>query len=219
MFIERFGRVVIDAPRPAVFVINRHPHMAAECMITERRNQREPRKNPLRDAPVIAVNIAITSPVQRKAERIFLDIKHHITIGLDVVERLDALMHRIDIDFIFVHVRNVRRIDAALHRLQIIALLQTLRHEHLAFRQRAPFHLGRGRLLVGRTHVGPHDAAAFDARVGLDAHALGNVRRRRHVHASARTVKFKAVIRTANAALLVATEEQRHAAVRAELVD
>ncbi len=110
-------------------------------------------------------------------------------------------------------------VDAALHRLQVVAFLQTLADEHLGRRQAAPLDLGRRRLLVRRPHVGPHQAAALDARIGLDGHELAQLRRRRHLDAAPVAGELEAVIGAADAAFLVAAEIQRGAAMGAELVD
>src|SRR5262245_4228112 len=50
---QRFARMEVDAPGPAIVIVDWHPDVAAERMVAERRDQREPRKQPLRDAPVV----------------------------------------------------------------------------------------------------------------------------------------------------------------------
>jgi hypothetical protein len=110
-------------------------------------------------------------------------------------------------------------VDPALHGLQIAALLQALGNEDVSSRQGAPLDFRRSGLLVLRAHIGPHDAPALDARIGLDAHALAGLRRRRHVHAFPMTVELQPMIGAAEAVLLVAAEIERRAAVRAEFVD
>lgn len=128
-------------------------------------------------------------------------------------------MHRVVVHLETVHIGHVAGIDAALHGLEVVALLQALGDEHVACRQGAPLDLRRGRHLVVRPHIGPHDPGSLDAGIGLDAHLLAKVRRRGNVDAFAGAGEFQAVIGAADAVLLVAAEIERDAAVRAELVD
>jgi len=216
---QRLARVEIDAPGPATVVVDGHPDMAAQRVFAEWRDQREPREQPLGDAPVIRIRFAVAAAVQRQAERVLLDVEHDVAVGLDVVVGLGALTQRIDIDLVAVHVRHVAGVDAAFHGLQVIGFLQPPGHVDMAFRQAAPLHLGQAGLGLGRPHVGPDDGTALDARIGLDAHAAAALRRRRHIHAFAQAVELQAVIGAADAVLFVAAEVQRHAAVRTELVD
>ena len=85
--------------------------------------------------------------------------------------------------------------------------------QHLERRQ-----LGR---LLALAHVGPDEARALDHLVGLGLDAVLEVLRRRHVRhveAVAFDVELPAVIDAAQAAFLVAAEEQRGAAVRAAML-
>src|SRR5262249_50151009 len=50
---QRLVGVKIDAPGPAIIIVDRYPNVPTEGVIAEGRNKREPRKEPLRDAPVI----------------------------------------------------------------------------------------------------------------------------------------------------------------------
>jgi hypothetical protein len=88
-------------------VVDRHPHMTSQGVLAEWRNQREPWKQPLRHAPVIRIRFAVAPPVYGQTERFLLNLKNHIAIGLDIVERLDTLVHGICIDFIAMHVGNM----------------------------------------------------------------------------------------------------------------
>ena len=216
---ERFVGVKADAPGPAVFVVHRHPDMAAQRVVTKRRDQGEPGKDPLRNPPVITVGLAVASAVERQPKRVLLDVEDDVAVGLDVVQRLDALVHRVDIHLVAVHVRHVRGVDAAFHGLQVVALLQPTRDKDVAVGQGAPLQRRWFGLVTGRAHVGPHDAAALNTRVGLDAHALGYLWRTGHIDTGTGAVELEAVVGAADAAFLVAAEIQRHATVRAELVD
>src|SRR5215469_1054147 len=116
----------IDAPGPTIVVVDRYPNMPAKRMVSEWRYQSEPRKEPLRDAPVIGVRLTIPPAEQCEATWITLDLKDHVSIGLDVIIGLGALVHRIVINLVAVHIGNVTRVDTALHGLQVVALLQAL---------------------------------------------------------------------------------------------
>src|SRR5437660_11601709 len=92
----------------------------------------------------------------------------------------------------------------------------------MARRHHGPLVLGKRRLQLRRSHVGPEHAAALDQRVALQLHALAELRivgLRGNLDALAGHVVLPAVIRTAQPVLLVAPEPERYAAMRAELVD
>ena len=208
-------------------IVNRHPDVPRERMVTERRDQREPRKQPLRHAPVVGVRVTHAATEQREPGGIFLDGEHHIAVGLDVVERLASPMHRIGVDLVAMYVRHMRGVDAALHRLQIIALLNALGDEHVFCGQTAPFHLRRRGLFIRRAHVRPDHATALDAWVSRDPHAGAHLRGglgrsvlvRGHFEALAIAIEFQSVIGAADAVLFVAPKVERHAAMRAEFAD
>src|SRR5665213_3546276 len=63
---QRFVRVEVDTPRPATFIVDGDPNVRTERMRTERRNEREPREDPLRDAPIIGVGAAVAAAIYRK---------------------------------------------------------------------------------------------------------------------------------------------------------
>src|SRR3972149_4343450 len=82
--------------------------------------------------------------------------------------------------------------------------------------------LGQGRLLLLRSHVDPDQAAPLRRRVSRRLDLLLEVRLRRlrgHVDAVAFRVELPAVVDAAQAALLVAAEEEAGAPVRAGLRD
>ena len=96
-----------------------------------------------------------------------------------------------------------------------------LRHEAAVGRHHGELPLRQRRLLLGRAHVGPQHAAALDQRIGLQLDLLAVAafaRLGRHLDALAGVVVLPAVVGAAQAAVLVAPEPQRHAAVGAELV-
>ena len=131
-------------------------------------------------------------------------------------------MQRVGGQLAAVQPRYMARINAAFHRLQVVVFLQPLGHITLRVGDHGPLELGRRRHVGGRPHIGPDDAAALDAGIGLQldpgaqiaARGLGG-----NLNALARGVVFPAVVGAADAALFIATEPQRHTPVRAELVD
>src|SRR4029077_3605403 len=72
-----------------------------------------------------------------------------------------------------------------------------------------------------RSHIDPDHVPAFDAVIGSKLDLVAEVafeRLRRHFDALAGYVVFPAMIRTAQAVLLVAAEPPRHTAVRTALI-
>ena len=90
------------------------------------------------------------------------------------------------------------------------------------FRHLRPGEFRRRRHLVGRAEIGPDQPAQLDGRIGGEVDVLLELVLRRLVElidAIAFDVEFPAVIDAAQPAFLVAPEEQRDAAMRAEFVD
>ena len=115
---------------------------------------------------------------------------------------------------------RVRRVQAALHGLQVVARLEGLGRPGVALGRAHPLQVGIRRPLVVRSHVRPHDAGLFDGRVSRRLDLGTKIRLGRlvgHVDAVARGVELPAVVHAAQAALFVAAEEQRGAAMRAVL--
>jgi len=118
--------------------------------------------------------------------------------------------------------RRVRRVDAAFQRLQPIALLDHLGDVAIGFRRLRPSEFRQRRDLLGRAHIRPHDAAQLAGRIRGDADLVLEVvflRLVHHVDAGAGHVELPAVIDAAQAAFLVASEIERDATMRAELLD
>ena len=115
----------------------------------------------------------------------------------------------------------MRGVDLALDRLQVVAIALDHADVDLVFRRIEDLEGGQRRRLA-RAHVDPDHAGALDRLVGLGMDLVLEVllrRHARHVDALARRVELPAVIEAAQAAFLVAAEEQRGAAVRAAMVD
>src|SRR6185312_2039231 len=82
--------------------------------------------------------------------------------------------------------------------------------------------IGEFGLQLRRAHIGPDEAAALDAWIGGDLDLALEVLvpgLARQIDAIAFDVEFPAVIDPAQAAFLVAAEEQRRGAMRAALID
>src|SRR5262249_45304 len=75
--VEARGRegVGVDGPRAGT----------AGRVIAEGGNEREPRKQPLGDPPVVRIGLAVAAAVQRQAERCALDLEDHVAVGLDIL--------------------------------------------------------------------------------------------------------------------------------------
>ena len=216
---QRFVRAEVDAPSPAVVVVDRHPHMAAKRMVSERRNQVVPRKDPLGDAPVERVWFTHAPAKQREPAVVLLDLEGHVAVLLDVVVGFRALVKGIVIHLVLVYEGHVAGVDAALHRLQVVALLGALGHEHMAVRQIGPLDARWLGLLVLWTHVSPYNSGAFDAGVTGDRHPFAHLWRLRHVDAIAMDVELQAVVAAADSVTFIASEVKRRSAVRAKLAD
>src|SRR5256714_3001955 len=116
----------------------------------------------------------------------------------------------------------MRGVDAALQCLQPVAFLDDLADMAAFCRNLRPGKFGRGRHLVGRAEIGPDEATELDRRIGSDVDVLLELVLRRLielVEAIAFDVELPAVIDAPETTFLVASEEQRHPAMRAEFVD
>jgi hypothetical protein len=123
--------------------------------------------------------------------------------------------------------RQVRRIETALDTLQPIAFLDMARDEALFGWNLCPLEIGKFRLELGRSHIGPHHRAALDARIsarlelGLDTRdrLFAHLRHAGDIHARPVHIEFETVIHATQTTLFVAAEEERGGAMRTALVD
>jgi hypothetical protein len=115
---------------------------------------------------------------------------------------------------------EMRGVDLALQRLQIVAIALDEAHFDLVLGDIEDFERRQRRRLRARSHVDPDDAGALHHLVGLRLHFLLEARRwqARHIEAIAGDVELPAVVDAANSAILVASQKQRCAAVRAAMV-
>jgi hypothetical protein len=117
---------------------------------------------------------------------------------------------------------GVRRVDLAFEDLRPIAAHPDLGGADARIRHRRESGCLEFAHLLGRAHVGPYEPAGLARWVGLVPDALGNEAVGgfgRHLDHIAVHVEFPAVIKAAQAAFLVAREDQRCAPVRAVLVE
>src|SRR5579875_599725 len=116
----------------------------------------------------------------------------------------------------------MRGVEPAFERLQPVAILEGLRDVAMRRGYARPFEIGRAGLMLLGSHIGPDDAAALDRRIGFDLDAVlhrAGRRLARQIDTSARRIELPAVIDAAQAAFLVAAEEQRRAPMRAISID
>ena len=116
----------------------------------------------------------------------------------------------------------MRRVHRAVHRLRPVALLQPLGDVAVRRGQQAVLEARQLGHHLARPEIRPHHVAELARRVGQDGNLAAHARvgvHVRHVHALAVDVVLPAVVHAAQAALLVAPEEEIRAAVRAARLD
>ncbi len=217
---ERTNGVERHGPGHVVHVVHRHPGVPVERIPLVGRDQRVPRHQPLGDAPVVVARIGVAARADQQPGGRLENVEHRVGVAR-VLGAVGVAVERIAVEIVAMQEGDVARVDAAFHRLQIVRFLPALRDVDMAARQMHPFEVRRRRLLGRRAHIGPDHPAQLDGRIGLELDLLREAARRRlgrHVDALPGHVVFPAVIAAAQAALLVAAEPQRHAAMGAELV-
>ena len=118
--------------------------------------------------------------------------------------------------------RRVRSVDAALERLQVVAFLDDLGDVTSRFRHLGPGELRQRRHFIRRPEISPDDAAELAGRIRGQPHLvleLEFLRLVQLIDAGTGHVELPAVIDAAQPAFLVAPEKERHAAMRAILLD
>src|SRR5215468_364643 len=88
---EIADRVVVEAPGPAILVIDRNPEMAVDRMIAARRDHREGRHHPLGDAPVVPVVLGIAPGSDKESARTLDHLEYRPRVGEVVLIALGAL--------------------------------------------------------------------------------------------------------------------------------
>src|SRR5262249_7862894 len=181
--------------------------MTADGMARARRNQRGPRHDVGRDAPVPAVVVGLPARADQKPALVL----HHLEVWHAVAQvvfiRAAPDEERIAVQRAAVQERDVARVDAALDRLQVIAFLQALGHVTPLGRDTPPLQRGQLGPELTRAHVGPDYPGKLDAGIGFQTDAgthaglfgLGG-----QVYALPGHVVLPAVVGTTQAAFLVA---------------
>src|SRR3546814_11956111 len=66
-------------------LIDRHPHVAAQGMVAEWRDQVVPGKDPLSNAPIVRIDFTVTAAEQCQASVMLLDLEGNVAVLLDVL--------------------------------------------------------------------------------------------------------------------------------------
>ena len=224
----RIPRIGVD---PAVLVVDRHPGVAEVGLAGQRggrgavRGQRE-----LRAAPVAHAIVGAARATHDEADLVLEDREQRQRILADPAQAL-LVGRRIGVRVRgharcrHVQEREVRGVERALDRLRPIAFLQLLGDVAVRLRQGRELELrqlGQFALPGIGSHVGPDHAAVLARRVGLEPQRLVVARAGRHVgqlHRAPLQVELPAMEHAADRAVLVASEVQVRAAVRAARVD
>src|SRR5664279_3095661 len=88
---ERPYGVIVEAPRPAILVVNRYPKMPMYRMVTSGRDHREARHDPRRDAPIIFAVFCIPARPDVKTTGLLNNLKYWPRILQVVLISLCAL--------------------------------------------------------------------------------------------------------------------------------
>ena len=113
-------------------------------------------------------------------------------------------------------------INASFQALEPVALLNDLGHVAMCLGHLRPGEIGRRRLQLRWSHVGPENAADFHCRVGrgtnllLEMQFFGLVH---HVDTAALNVELPAVVDTAQATRFIAAKKQRYPPMRTVLIE
>src|SRR5262249_45705524 len=92
------GGMVVVAPGPAVFVVDRTPEVAVHRMAAARRDHGEGRHHPLRDAPVVVVVLGIAAGADVEAAGTLDHLEYGARVAEIVLIALGALEQRVGAD-------------------------------------------------------------------------------------------------------------------------
>jgi hypothetical protein len=118
--------------------------------------------------------------------------------------------------------RRVRGVETAFEPLQPVTLLNDLADVPVRLGRLCPGEFRQRRDLLGRTQIGPDEAAQFAGRIGSQVHLaleLVFLRLVQLVDAAAVDSEFPTVINATQPALLVAPKKQRGAAMWTKFVE
>src|SRR4029079_12806601 len=116
-------RVVVEAPRPAGVVVDGDPEMAVHRVIAARRDHREGRHDPLRDAPVVLALLGVAARADIEPPGALDHLEDRPRVAQGVLVALGPLEQRIRVQVAAVEERHVARVDPPLHGLQPVRLL------------------------------------------------------------------------------------------------
>ena len=116
---------------------------------------------------------------------------------------------------------GVRNVDIGFEALQVIAFLMVVIAQHVSCRQLGEQEIREGRRHRFTPHIGPDDTAGLVRRIGSDLDRLAEigVELGRRIDDPPLHVELPAVVDAAQTTIFVATVDERHAAVRTELVE
>src|SRR2546428_2998447 len=211
-----------NTPEHDVLVVDGHPGADEDLRPEDAgRDHREEREQEVGDAPVVGVCLGRAVGAVGGAELGVDDLVLRGAVGhVVVVERPRGRL--LGLDGAQVEEPEMARVDVALEPLEPVALAQDLLHGVLAPGQHVRLDVRQRRRRLARPHVGPDDVVALDARVRgrVDLRLeVALLRFAGHVDAVAFAAVLPAVVDAAQAFFLVATEEERGAAVRTMVLD
>src|SRR4051812_48219380 len=114
LFAEGPGWMIVIAPGPAVFVIDRNPEMAMKGMISTRRDHCEIRHYPLRNAPVVIPVLRVAACADVQASRAFDNFKNRLQIPQVVLIAFCIFEQRVPVQVTAMQERHMAGIDASL---------------------------------------------------------------------------------------------------------
>jgi hypothetical protein len=96
---ERPGHLVIEAPRPAVLVVDGYPEVPMHWVVGTWRYHRECRNDPLRHSPIIVAILRISAGTDQKTASTFNHLKNGLAIIEIILIALRSPEERIVIEF------------------------------------------------------------------------------------------------------------------------
>jgi len=210
-----------DVEHHGVPVVHRDPGAVSD-LVAERAfgRDRPERKHEVCDAPVGLVALGLAPGAVHGAPVGFGRVVFRRAVDR-VVFRGRSRVDVLRLDRAVVQPGEMRGVDVALQRLHPVAFALDAEQLHIIRGQQRRLELGQRRRLLRLAHIDPDQAVALLHRIRFGAHLileilmLGQVR---HVGAASVGIELPAVVDAADAAFLVAAEEQRGAAMRAAVI-
>ena len=108
------GGVVVKAPSPAVFVVNGHPKMPVQGVVSPWRHHGEARHDPRCDAPVQVARLGLTAYTHQQAAFNLFDFKLGFEVAHVVVVAFGASEQGVGFERATVQKRHMAGVNAAL---------------------------------------------------------------------------------------------------------